>query len=42
MNYHCLQIIQRVELFYENREGWEVLTSYLSLRRRPAGEVENM
>jgi hypothetical protein len=42
MNYHCLQIIQRVEHFYENREGWEVLTGYLFLRRGPAGNGANM
>jgi hypothetical protein len=42
MTYHILQIIQRVENFYENREGWEGLTGYLPSRRRPAGHGSNM
>ena len=41
MNYRCYQIIVRVEHFYTNRERCEVLTGYLSLRRRPTGDWEN-
>ena len=38
MNYRCHRIIARVKYFYSDRERYEVLTGYLSLRRRSGGD----
>ena len=42
VNYRCYQIILRVKHFYTNQECCEVLTGYLSLGCRPAGDWTNV
>jgi hypothetical protein len=41
MNYRCYQITMRVKHFYTNRERWEVLTGYISLRCQSGGDWVN-
>jgi len=41
MKYRCYQVTPSVKHFYTNRERCEVMTGYLSPRRRPGGDWAN-